>query len=1614
ENKLSKAPNSNKLVEVIKRQVEKKTDDTNNVKNKSYKNINSVPKKSITNEKINSSTRNTEQKIVKKANIDNVNIINKKNKYLDNNKNNIIENEDKNSKGDIINNKNNILENEDKNNKGDIINNKNNILENEDKNNNKGDIINNKNNILENKDKNNKGDIINNKKINTNKNEIKSNEIINSNKFDENNKMKSLIPFPNTNAHYFNKKILVSNKKSRLPISKSPYLHKKNVIDKIQNTLNDIKEIMNEANRIGSNNFNKYKLNDRKDNNNINIVKTKLNGNENSGSKFESTENKKTLDNNNDIVFIENDNINENSDSGNLFINENNNTPTNNNLENISKEKSNILKNINIFNESKNDFNNFLKNVKENTKLTIDFNKYNENNERKLKNFAKNIENLLMDDSSINTNEKDLSIDNIFDDDKKGSKSTEKIDLKTDITALKEVIDEENEKKNQLNLTFNSLKKNVNNNLLSAKNIFINIKNDLSKTLENENTDNILLEKDLLNNESNNQSLNVTELSFNSKDIDNELSKNNTSNNIKIKSTKLIQTNVILDNNENIGTSKIEKNQIITNEMNKNKLSENSSLKDKENKNNVTKNTEKIKDLKNKSSEVSLENSTIIENKINNINHHSEENDTVNENNIIDIDNKQKNNKEKSSLEKNIDKTKLKEKDSNSVILNNDDDLFSIINNDKNITNKKEQCKSSIKENSFNKTAKMINEKMKILDKTLNNFNNILNEKLQSKTDKSKSNQNENIALNIPQINIQLIDDHNNELDTIRNEEIQKNIEKDKTNRDANIMENVIINTNSKNENLNNNNETINDANDNKTNKININSENTDETIDEDNKTNKININNENVDETSVNSTDSVESSNFNNIILDNKLNEISSVNSINKKDFTNLKENLNVNKEDHITNKELKQVNDNNIIKNQHINYSNNNTKKDNKTSNKENDTQKKIDNNNNLFNELFQTNEILEEKKEKALKVIYNELLNLTDPTVLLKKVINILEKIKQDSDNIIKDSPNKKRKVIDVIASDNIKRVKHQTINNIIVNNDHEILNIKNKNIPSENILNNKSNISNNSLNKENENENEKIPQNLTNKYYTTIPKTPLSEYNTQINEIKKTPLNKNSVVNTNEVLIVSNTEKHDDDDEDDNTTITLVKMPINDDLLDTIIKSKKYKVIETTQKNINMDIINDTVDTKTPNSRRSSIYCASLNLNSNNIQKTHNIIPMVEIKKEIDDYDTSFNENENFYSINNNNGLLKNVKKDISRTNYKNNRENQNEILQHLFDHSSSYIPTRGESNRDSLGNASSSSANIYEEEEQMDMEKINSIRFAGMSERNKNRLMKIMRGKGSIKIRSHKELQLKENQELNSHHHKKEFNRRYNYNIFNNDDSYSSSSSSSSSESYNNNSNYIQSNKHSFSQTSQREIHHINNKNPKKRSYNYNKEVMQEDDYPHHYPKRQMISREKSLPEKFKENYYQETNYVEKISKLEKTKTKKSKSSKKIYPLFRKIKALDSNTFEKNNKEGKFQFLHQKLFTENSKNKEIPPDSIDSSFDTTTNTTDIALHLTLYNIQKYRKKRPIDKPINDILINFEKNIKKEFVLMNYEMKRREELLKILEKTEQTKQILLKKQ
>jgi len=162
------------------------------------------------------------------------------------------------------------------------------------------------------------------------------------------------------------------------------------------------------------------------------------------------------------------------------------------------------------------------------------------------------------------------------------------------------------------------------------------------------------------------------------------------------------------------------------------------------------------------------------------------------------------------------------------------------------------------------------------------------------------------------------------------------------------------------------------------------------------------------------------------------------------------------------------------------------------------------------------------------------------------------------------------------------------------------------------------------------------------------------------------------------------------------------------------------------------------------------------------------------------------------------------------------------------------------------------------------------------------------------------------------------------------------------------------------NKHSYSQSSHHEPQYIS-RNIKKRNYDYDEEEIQEEDYPRHYHKKQIINRKIVQPRKSKDNYYYEINPIEEKSNLEKPKLNKTKSSKKIYPLFRKIKTIDSNTFEKDNKEGKYQFLHQKLFTENikNKNKEISPDSFDSSFDTTTNTTDIALHLTLYNIQKYR-------------------------------------------------------
>jgi len=136
--------------------------------------------------------------------------------------------------------------------------------------------------------------------------------------------------------------------------------------------------------------------------------------------------------------------------------------------------------------------------------------------------------------------------------------------------------------------------------------------------------------------------------------------------------------------------------------------------------------------------------------------------------------------------------------------------------------------------------------------------------------------------------------------------------------------------------------------------------------------------------------------------------------------------------------------------------------------------------------------------------------------------------------------------------------------------------------------------------------------------------------------------------------------------------------------------------------------------------------------------------------------------------------------------------------------------------------------------------------------------------------------------------------------------------------------------------------------------------------MRENDIYNHLKKKKLIP-EKSLMEKLstKNNNY-DNNQYEEINKIETIKLKKSKSSKKIYPLFRKIKILDSNSYEKDNKEGKYQFLHQKLVVENvsssqnCKHKNIEAsDSIDNCFDTTINTTDIVLHLILYNIQKYR-------------------------------------------------------
>jgi len=138
---------------------------------------------------------------------------------------------------------------------------------------------------------------------------------------------------------------------------------------------------------------------------------------------------------------------------------------------------------------------------------------------------------------------------------------------------------------------------------------------------------------------------------------------------------------------------------------------------------------------------------------------------------------------------------------------------------------------------------------------------------------------------------------------------------------------------------------------------------------------------------------------------------------------------------------------------------------------------------------------------------------------------------------------------------------------------------------------------------------------------------------------------------------------------------------------------------------------------------------------------------------------------------------------------------------------------------------------------------------------------------------------------------------------------------------------------------------------------------FNDDNMEEKYRYHHHHKKQKRIYENSIIEKKKGL----TKYIEEKEPLKPT--KKSKSFKKICPLFRKIKVLESNLTTKDHKEGKYQFLHQKLYLDNNSTNEniknihkqnnIELDSSEFIFDNTINTNDIAYHLTLYNIQKYR-------------------------------------------------------
>lgn len=142
-------------------------------------------------------------------------------------------------------------------------------------------------------------------------------------------------------------------------------------------------------------------------------------------------------------------------------------------------------------------------------------------------------------------------------------------------------------------------------------------------------------------------------------------------------------------------------------------------------------------------------------------------------------------------------------------------------------------------------------------------------------------------------------------------------------------------------------------------------------------------------------------------------------------------------------------------------------------------------------------------------------------------------------------------------------------------------------------------------------------------------------------------------------------------------------------------------------------------------------------------------------------------------------------------------------------------------------------------------------------------------------------------------------------------------------------------------------------HNINNTN----KYSNNNENLIENYYHQQYHKKQ-----KSTHENYLSNKHNNESYIHN-EKQSINSQEKFKPTKKICPLFRKIKILDHNSESKSYKEGKYQFLHQKLYMDDlpneNKQSKHKQNEIDSMFDNLINTNDIAYHLTLYNIQKYR-------------------------------------------------------